>query len=170
MNIRPADRSDALGIATAHIRSWQAAYGHILPADFLANLSIPDRSSRWERIIDAAQSTTVVAEIDGKVAAFASYGHCRDAGAPPGRAEIWALYALPAAWGKGAGRALMEHALAALASQGYAETALWVLSANARGRRFYEAAGFAAVPDTGKWLELGSVQVQELQYLRPHAT
>ena len=169
MNIRPATASDALAIATAHLSSWQAAYLHILPGEFLANLSISDRATRWEKIIDAAESATDVAEDNNTVVAFSSYGRCRDAGAASTRAEIWAIYAAPAAWGKGIGHALLHHSLAALASQGYDETSLWVLSENERGRGFYERNGFTVVAGTEKSFELGGVQVQELQYLRSNA-
>ncbi|MEO6062563.1 MAG: GNAT family N-acetyltransferase [Thermoflexales bacterium] len=159
-------RSDALAIASAHTLSWREAYSGILPADFLAGLSIPDRARRWERIIDEAESNTDVAELDDQVLAFASYGRCRDGDAPQHRGEIWAIYATPASWGKGIGRALLRHVVAALAAQGYEETTLWVLSANQRGRRFYEANEFAPVPETEKLFALGGVHVYELKYLR----
>ena len=169
MNIRPAHRSDALSIATAHMLAWREAYSHILPAEFLAGLSIPDRAGRWEQIISAGESSTFVAEVGNEALAFSSYGRCRDAEAPPSRGEIWALYATPSCWRKGMGRALLQHAIADLTSQGYAETSLWVLSANERGRLFYEANGFAKVPGSEKPFELGGVQVLELQYLHRNA-
>lgn len=169
MHIRPAHRADALAIATAHIGAWQTAYAHILPAEFLAALSIPDRATRWEQIIDAAESATAVADIDDQVVAFISYGRCRDADAPPGRAEIWALYAAPQVWGAGTGRALLDHALTALAAEGHTETSLWVLAANTQGRRFYAANGFAPVAGSETHFALGGIQVEELQVLRRHA-
>jgi ribosomal protein S18 acetylase RimI-like enzyme len=169
MNIRTAHRSDSLALATAHIQAWREAYSHILPSEFLAALSIPDRATRWDKIIEAAESFTAVAEIEGQVSAFVSYGRCRDADAPPNRAEIWALYAAPAVWGSGAGRGLLDHALNELTSLGVAETSLWVLSDNQRGRRFYKFNGFAPVAGTEKWFELGGAQVQELRYMRRNA-
>lgn len=170
MNIRPARRSDALAIATAHVLSWKEAYSHILPAEFLAGLSIPERATRWEQIIDAGESATHVAEVGDEVLAFSSHGRCRDDGAPPSRGEIWALYATPSCWRGGMGRALLKSALDDLAAQGLRETTLWVLSANERGRRFYEANGLLAIAGTEKQFELGGVQVRELQYLYRHAT
>lgn len=169
MNIRPAIRSDALAIATAHITSWQSAYGHIFPTSFLAGLSIPERAVRWEQIIDGAESTIDVAESESAVVAFASYGRCRDPKAPTTRAEIWAIYATPTTWRKGIGTALLYHALKSLDIQGYSETSLWVLSANERGRRFYESNGFYAVAGASQKFELGGVQVEEQQYMRRNA-
>jgi GNAT superfamily N-acetyltransferase len=66
-----------------------------------------------------------------------------DAGpAPVG--EVNALYLLPAAWGRGVGRLLMEAALARLTQAGFAQATLWVLDTNARARRFYAAGGWSA--------------------------
>jgi ribosomal protein S18 acetylase RimI-like enzyme len=61
---------------------------------------------------------------------------------------------------------LTEHALKQLEASGYHSTSLWVLTENHRGRRFYEAFGFRAVPGSEKTFELGGRQVQELRYLR----
>lgn len=169
MNIRPAQHADALAIATAQVRAWQDAYSHLLPASFLAGLSVPDRASRWERIIEVAESSTDVADVDGQAVAFASYGHCRDDHAPANRGEIWAIYASPAVWGQGAGRALLNASLAALWVT-YSEVSLWVLANNPRGRRFYEANGFAPVPASEKRFELGGVEVEELLYIRRNAS
>ncbi len=169
MNIRPALRSDALSIATIHLCAWREAYAHIFPVAFLAGLSIPDGASRWDRIIEAAESNTDVAELGGRVVAFASHGRCRDKGAPPDRGEIWAVYAEPLSWRQGVGRALLGHTLSTLGSQGYRETTLWVLAENLRARRFYEANGFALMPDSETFKTVGGVHVSEWQYLHRHA-
>lgn len=52
------------------------------------------------------------------------------------------LYTLPAYWGSGLGRALMDRALDALAAAGYANVCLWAFEANGRACRFYEKCGF----------------------------
>jgi GNAT superfamily N-acetyltransferase len=169
MTVRAACVEDAPAIADAHVRSWQVAYAHLLPAEFLATMSVPERTQRWHDILSASESSTAVAEADGRVAAFVSFGKCRDADAPGGRGEIWALYAAPEAWGCGAGRALLAHAVEALRTLGFGETALWVLSGNARGRRFYEAAGFVPVAGSAQWFDIGGTPVEELKYLRTSA-
>jgi ribosomal protein S18 acetylase RimI-like enzyme len=169
MNIRPAVVADALAIATAHVRSWQSAYAHLLPADYLSGLSIEQRTPLWAAILSKADSEVCVAEENAQVQAFVRFGPCRDEPAPAGRGEIWALYALPDAWGTGMGRGLLCHALERLQQQGLRETSLWVLAGNERGLRFYRAGGFAAVPGSDKTLALGGAQVQEVQLLRRHA-
>ncbi len=168
MDIGSAVPEDAKGIATVHIRSWQAAYADILAPAWLAGLSIESRARRWEEIIAANQSQTLVARMAGEVAAFVSFGGCRDEGAASTQAEIWALYVAPAKWRCGAGRALMAHALTTLSAAGYTETSLWVLSSNRIGIQFYEACSFARVPGSEKTFELGGRRVEEVAYLRRH--
>lgn len=60
----------------------------------------------------------------------------------PGWGEVVSLYTLPAYWGSGLGRALMDRALDALAAAGYANVCLWAFEANGRACRFYEKCGF----------------------------
>jgi len=87
---------------------------------------------------------------------------------PDGRAglvgELYALYLTPAWWSAGAGRALMGRVLAFLADDGYRRVVLWVLADNARARRFYERAGFAA--DDGTNILAGLGGVLEIRYSR----
>ncbi len=169
MNIRPAILSDAHAIATAHVRSWQVAYAHLLSADFLASLSVEQRAEQWREILQANESGVAVAESGGEVRAFVSFGRCRDEQAPDHRGEIWALYAMPSAWGTGLGRALLTHAVAALQDQGYRETSLWVLSGNKRGVRFYRTAGFRPSAGSETVFALGGTQIEETQFLLQHA-
>jgi ribosomal protein S18 acetylase RimI-like enzyme len=87
---------------------------------------------------------------------------------PAGRAggvgELYALYVTPAWWSAGVGRALMGSVLSALEDDGYRRVVLWVLADNARARRFYERAGFAA--DGGTNILTGLGGVLEIRYTR----
>jgi len=159
--------ADIPDLARVHVQSWQAAYAGLLDAAYLAGLSVEERCLSWQRILAAGESTTWVARDDaGRVQAFLSHGPSRDRDAPTDRGEIWALYAHPTAWGRGAGRALMDCALQALRAQSLASVGLWVLRGNQRGIRFYEAAGFAEVPGSVQRFELGGRPVEELAMLR----
>jgi GNAT superfamily N-acetyltransferase len=66
------------------------------------------------------------------------------AGAAGRVAELYALYVHPDWWSTGTGRALMDRSLARVCTTGYTSIMLWVLQDNARARRFYGRAGFAA--------------------------
>jgi GNAT superfamily N-acetyltransferase len=78
--------------------------------------------------------------------------------------ELYALYLLPAWWSAGVGRALMTSALDALRGDRYRRVVLWVLADNARGRRFYERAGFTL--DGGTNILTGLGGVLEVRYAR----
>ncbi len=79
--------------------------------------------------------------------------------------EVYALYVAPDWWSTGTGRSLMARATAALADAGYERGVLWVLEANARARRFYEKAGWAADGASNALDGLGGVI--EVRYARP---
>lgn len=141
MSVRRARPEDAAAIAAVHVRTWQAAYEHVFGPERLAGLDPERRRLGWERELSEHpdDDDVFVAEQDGTVVAFASAG---PAGDEPGEGELYAIYALPEAWGSGAGPALMREALAALRARGFAEAMLWVLEDNPRARRFYEREGW----------------------------
>ena len=165
MQVRPARVDDAAAIADAHTRAWQAAYEHVFGAENLATIDSERRRRWWERCVREGLETVLVAEKDGRVVAFASLGPARDDAAREDatRGELYAIYALPEAWGSGAGRALLEAGVEALREGGYRQAILWVLDDNPRARRFYEREGWT--PDGGtKTDAFFGVRVTEVRY------
>ncbi|HEY5275248.1 MAG TPA: GNAT family N-acetyltransferase, partial [Coriobacteriia bacterium] len=77
--------------------------------------------------------------------------------------EVRALYVAPDRWRSGAGSALMAKAERLLTDAGFTEAFLWVLEDNARGRRFYEAAGWDADGRT-KTAVIGGRELVEVRY------
>jgi ribosomal protein S18 acetylase RimI-like enzyme len=148
MGIRPARMEDVPEIAVVHVRSWQAAYRGLLPQAYLDGLDPSQRIGQWERSLSAADWShggTLVADAGGRLSGFVSYGPARDDDADSKRAgEIYAIYLMPAVWGKGIGRQLMAVALGRLSEAGFDQVILWVLDSNVRARRFYEAGGWLA--------------------------
>jgi ribosomal protein S18 acetylase RimI-like enzyme len=152
--VRPARAADAAQIALVHVRSWQAAYRGLLPQSYLDGLDPAQRVTRWRLALSAApvsRGGVLVADDGEQLLGFVDYSASRDADisrdGDTGRAqvgEVNALYLLPAAWGRGVGRLLMEAALARLTQAGFAQATLWVLDTNARARRFYAAGGWSA--------------------------
>lgn len=163
MDIATARFEDCLALAEIHVTSWRAAYGGIFPAEYLSSLSIADRGERWRAILEKNESRTFVARADGQPVGFVSFGVCRDADAPTGRGEVWALYVAPGAWSTGAGWALWETARVQMVHAGFADVSLWVLSQNARGIRFFQAAGFRPDPDSGKSFEQAGARIEEFR-------
>lgn len=150
--IRAARAADAAQIALVHVRSWQGAYRGLLPQAYLDELDPAQRVGLWERVLaeadagpGAGRAGVMVADAGGKLLGFASFSPSRDDDADRDRVgEITAIYLLPDAWVKGIGRRLMGAAIGCLVQAGFSEATLWVLDANARARRFYEAGGWFA--------------------------
>jgi GNAT superfamily N-acetyltransferase len=162
--VRLATEDDAGPIGDVHVRSWRAAYAGILPQPILDGLSAERRAEFWR---DAIRATTNdpkwVVERDGRVLGFAATGPARDDDLPSQTGEVYAIYVDPEAWSTGLGRRLFATAVEDLAGRGFGGLVLWVLTDNARGRRFYEAAGWR--PDgTRRVLDFGGTPIEELRY------
>jgi ribosomal protein S18 acetylase RimI-like enzyme len=165
MRVEPAAPEDARAIATVHVASWKRAYKDLLPAEYLASLSVAQREAVWRESLEKKSPLLLVARGNGEVAGFVAYGPSRDAGAPASRAEVWALYLAPTAWSRGVGRMLWLAARERILLQGFDTISLWVIAANERAIRFYLAAGFKPEPDSLKEFELGGVTLQEVRYV-----
>ncbi|MFG1655766.1 GNAT family N-acetyltransferase [Micromonospora chersina] len=148
--IRREEPDDAEAIARVHIRGWQAGYAGIMPDEVLNRLN-PAAWAQRRRDLGTADPehpfTTLVAEVDGVVVGFTTFGPYRnnqDRGdLDPRYGEVLALYLDPAHWGAGLARSLHAAARTGLAGRAWTEYRLWVLADNARARRFYERAGLS---------------------------
>ncbi|MEQ1684033.1 MAG: GNAT family N-acetyltransferase [Burkholderiaceae bacterium] len=164
VRIEPATLADARRVAEVHVRAWQAAYVGIVPDEYLASLSVEQRETMWRDAIEKQAPELLVARAAGELAGWVSFDASRDKGAAEGTGEIWALYVDPAHWAGGIGRALLQRARERLVERGFGSISLWVLAANARAIRFYEAAGFTLDAGSPASFELGGRTVQELRY------
>jgi GNAT superfamily N-acetyltransferase len=142
VQVRRAVPADAMAVAGVHVRSWQSGYRGLVAQDYLDALRPEDRARRYT--FDSANPdgpVTLVAVDGGLVCGFVTVGRSRDDDLPDA-GEIWALYVDPQRWGRGVGQTLMSDGIAWLRRSGHAVAALWVLSTNARARRFYENGGW----------------------------
>jgi ribosomal protein S18 acetylase RimI-like enzyme len=158
LEVRRARPADAAAIAEVHARTWQAAYEHVFGAERLAT-RVPDLAL-WTRILANERVEVNVAEAGGRIVAFVSGGPSRDDDA---EGELYAIYALPEAWGTGAGAALMRAGLDAMRGAGYRDAVLYVLDDNPRARRFYELAGWSVDGGTKHQLWRGA-EFDEVRY------
>jgi RimJ/RimL family protein N-acetyltransferase len=148
ISVRPATVDDSDQIARAHIRTWQAAYAHVLPAAYLASFDPPVWAERRRRLI--AEQTPpdgcYVAEVDDAIVGHATVGRFRDGDGvrDPDVGEILAIYVVPEQWSAGVGPALLRAGMDHLVRHGLSEIRLWVIADNPRARRFYERFGFVA--------------------------
>ena len=166
MHITPARLEDARQVAEIHVTTWQFAYQGIVPAEYLASLSVEKREAMWRESIAQGVPELFVAKVEGAMVGWVAFGPCRDEGSPPESGEIWAIYVAPSSWSSGVGRMLWYRAQARMLEQVLKTVSAWVFTQNARAIRFYRAAGFAPDLPSVKEFELGGGQMQEIRYAR----
>jgi ribosomal protein S18 acetylase RimI-like enzyme len=139
--VRSAVVDDADAIARVHARSWQAAYRGLMPDHVLDGIDVEARA-RWHREHlrqpPAGSAVFVAVDTAEQTIGFTIVGESDDG------AAVFAIYVDPERWGAGAGRALMDAAVAHLTAAGPRPVRLWTLDGNERARRFYERRGFVA--------------------------
>ena len=165
MQIRQAGQGDASAIARVYVRSWQAAFAHVISQHYLDAMDPRREEPGWEALLGEARwpsAGVLIAEAEQGVVAFAGFRPAADTQAV---AEVGTFYALPEVWGTGIGKGLMVTMLKTLEEANYAQATLWVLEANERARRFYEAAGWHADGATEKDAT-GGVPLAKLRYRR----
>jgi GNAT superfamily N-acetyltransferase len=164
--IRRATPSDARVMAEIGVAGWQAAYRGILPAGFLAGLSVTAREIAWESMLEADEADEApcwMAERDGAAIGYLASGPPRDDDVPLPAAEVYAIYVSPAEWRSGVGKALIMTAVAYWHGLGAATLVLWTLDANLAGRAFYEALGWRTDGST-QLIDLGGFRAPEIRY------
>lgn len=136
--IRRALPDDVPALAAVHVACWREAYTGLMSEETIAAMTVERRVAMWTEVLANPEREVFVVELDGGLAGFVCIGPGREVGAP---GEVYALYLLRKAQGRGLGRALMDTAFAALKARGWWPMGLWVLETNERAKGFYAAAG-----------------------------
>lgn len=163
---RPATLRDAKAIAEIHVASWQQAYKGILSDEHLDSLSLDKRQAFWREAIDLCEPQVVVVSDGTQIAGFVAFDRSRDKGTPSSTGEIWAIYAHPKYWGRGAGLALWDAARDGLQEEGCTKVTLWVALRNERALRFYDLAGFKRELPSAKTVDIGGTRIEEIRLHR----
>lgn len=124
-SIRFAEVRDAAAIAQVHVESWLTTYEGIVPRAYLATLNEAERVPLWEDWLTRDVSV-FVAELDGDVVGFSGAGAIREPFADYD-AELYTLYLLEGAQGRGIGRALLGAVTEAVVGKAYKSMLVWVL-------------------------------------------
>jgi ribosomal protein S18 acetylase RimI-like enzyme len=165
--IRAATPSDAHEIARVHVDAWRAAYGGIVPHDYLANLSYAESQEMWRRVVGESGENAgcvFVAAEGGTLFGFSS-GRVRtrfSQGLTEYRGVLETLYVLPPRQRAGAGRRLVGAVAEHLMERGVSSMLLWVLEENKAARRFYESLGGTLIGEGS--LTLGGAELSEVAY------
>lgn len=163
IDVREATADDAMAVAQAHVRSWQAGYRGLIDQEFLDALRPEDRASNYGfAVMNSDGRHTIVALDQGIICGHITTGRSRDQDLP-NSGEIWALYVDPSRWGKGVGSALMTAGCNELRRSGYQQGHLWVISGNSRARRFYEREGWRT-DGIDRADVIGASSVHEVRY------
>jgi len=152
--IREAKPQDISGLANVHLNSWLTTYRGIVPDPYLDNLKLESRIELWTRVFATkSESVTFVLEDPaGEVAGFINGGKNRrkELGI---EAEVYSLYLLKEAQGRGYGRGLMMRMIEYFRDQGYRSMLVWVLEENP-AVHFYKKMG-------GRFLRRDELQICE---------
>ena len=159
--VRQAQLEDADAIARAHVDAWRTTYGRLLPRDFLASLSEEHYADRWRRVIGDRASRVFVVEENDDVVGFASGGRER-AGENSFAGELYAIYVVSGAQGRGHGRELVRAVAGALREMKLLDMIVWVLRDNAPARGFYERLGGVYVRTQP--ITIGAATMDEVSY------
>lgn len=155
-------------MAAVHVASWRAAYRGLLPAAYLATLSVDQRAASWRTVLEGGGQALIVARCGAAVVGLAAFGRSSVEDVedtPAHEAVLSALYLLPEYWSRGVGRALWLEARTRLRLRGVCRARLWVLADNHRAIRFYRAAGFRPDPEGERLINLGGAQFLAVRYL-----
>jgi GNAT superfamily N-acetyltransferase len=167
--VRLARIEDVTGITAAYVASCRAAYQGILPESFLQTFTIPDKDSQCRQSLEEATSRSRqirVIERAGQVIGFAAVAPSAEVQpVETGDIAAWeleAIYILPALWGKGFGKWILEESLAGIAKH-TSRCLLWVMERNTGARRFYETCGWT--PDgIARTRTQGGITFREIRY------
>lgn len=155
--IRLAVPADAPDMAEVLMRSWEAAYKDIIPAEFIRAKNAT-RLELFRRVITDENMHAYVIVHDGKTIGILRVAPPQDADVGDECYELHYLYLHPDYFRQGAGTRAMDFAFDTARNAHKQSMTVWVLAENVNAIRFYEKCGFAADGKTettehGKTLE-----------------
>ena len=159
LSLRQARPGDAVPLARLYVEAWQDTYAAILPHSLLAGMSVQVHAARIERAIKKG-AVLVADDAAHGVIGLAGFGAARDQGLGFD-GEIYTLYIAPDFLGRGAGRALLHGAFAALKTRAFHSCVIWSHAQN-NACFFYEALGGARI--ASRQVLLGGQEVGEVAF------
>jgi len=143
ITIRLAVPTDAPDMANIHMRSWEAAYKDIIPAEYIREKNAT-RPALYERIITADNTTHYVILVDGKAAGLMSVGPPKDNDVEVSFYELQALYLHPDFYRQGIGTKAVDFAFDLARGLSKKSMTVWTFAENRNAIKFYEKCGFRA--------------------------
>ncbi|ARA97366.1 GNAT family N-acetyltransferase [Geobacillus thermodenitrificans] len=161
--IRKATLADAAAIASVHVESWKTTYGGIVPATYLETLSLEEKQALWEKVLSQSDHSVFVVQENERVVGFVSGGSNRMTDGPTAKydGELYAIYLLKEAQGKGLGHQLVQTLVSDLKQKGIHSMVVWVLADNP-SCHFYERLGGEKIAE--EEVEIGGKALWEWCY------
>jgi ribosomal protein S18 acetylase RimI-like enzyme len=140
--IAPVGPADAAALGQVHVRAWRETYPGLLPQAYLSAMRPEIHAARWRRQLSNPGDSEVVLGVEG-VDGLVGYsaGGLLTRSDRLAEAEVFTLYLVKSAKGRGMGARLLAAMARALAAQGAASLVIWVLSGNLAARGFYAHLG-----------------------------
>jgi GNAT superfamily N-acetyltransferase len=142
VEIRPSRAEDGEALARVHERGWRISYAGLVDPARVLSRPFAERVAQWTRYAAGGGVPMWAADDGGEVVGAIAAGRSRDGDAPPGTAEVVALYVDPDRQREGIGTALLARAVEEMRAGGYTRATLWTLRHSAQSTSFYEANGW----------------------------
>ena len=141
ITIRLAHLDDAPDIAEIHIRSWEAAYKDIVPAEFIQEKN-SGRPAQYQRILSAENKTLYLIAVDDKPAGVMGIIQPQENDTDETYHELSMIYLHPDYFRKGIGTKAVNFAFDVAREAGKKFMIVWVFAENHSSIQFYEKCGF----------------------------
>jgi GNAT superfamily N-acetyltransferase len=122
---------DAVAVAEFQTGAWNSAYHDLVPAEYLARMTVATRTERWGNRIRLGDRSIFLAEQDDRLDGVVSFGDGVEG------LELMSLYVAADIRSSGLGSRLLDFAV------GVRPAVLWVFRDNPRAIAFYHRHRFA---------------------------
>ena len=159
VRVRGAKLTDAKALARVFKESWLFAYRGMIPHLHLEHM-IQQRTAAWWRNALKAGEGTLVLEVAGEVAGYATFGAARQRG--PFQGEIYEIYLEPTHQGLGLGEHLFESCRHALDMRKLNGLIIWALLDNTPACDFYWRRGGRPIAST--FTKIGGKRLEKVAF------
>ncbi|CAM3873153.1 GNAT family N-acetyltransferase [Aeromonas bestiarum] len=162
MSLRMARPDDAPAMTVMQRASWLAAYGEVLGADMLAQLSVTEHLQIWQsRLAESGPRPMLLCQ-DEVVIGLLYWQLVLDGTEP--NALIRAFYLHPDHWRQGHGKRLWQAVAMQMRRAGCDSVRLWLLDGNRIGEGFYLRRGFVFDGQERTLMSLGQACLQRQMF------
>ncbi|MCH7346178.1 MULTISPECIES: GNAT family N-acetyltransferase [Aeromonas] len=162
VSLRMARPDDAPAMTVMQRASWLAAYGEVLGADMLAQLSVTEHLQIWQsRLAESGPRPMLLCQ-DEVVIGLLYWQLVLDGTEP--NALIRAFYLHPDHWRQGHGKRLWQAVAMQMRRAGCDSVRLWLLDGNRIGEGFYLRRGFVFDGQERTLMSLGQACLQRQMF------